>query len=132
MTTIHRVFNFAAGPAVLPLAVLERIQRDMLALPGVGISILEISHRSKEFEAMTRNFDVREGPAAPAKRGEISAYFDGKWHALRARSATGAADPIRSLDVSVLQDQLLAPVLGIADVTTDKPVSYTHLTLPTN
>jgi phosphoserine aminotransferase len=52
MTTIHRVFNFAAGPAVLPLAVLEQIQRDMLALPGVGISILEISHRSKEFEAI--------------------------------------------------------------------------------
>src|SRR5215831_2406507 len=75
-------------------------------------------------EAMTRNFDVREGPAAPAKRGEISAYFDGKWHVLRARSATGAADPIRSLDVSVLQDQLLAPVLGIADVTTDKRIDF--------
>jgi len=76
------------------------------------------------FGAMTRNFDVREGPAAPAKRGEISAYFDGKWHALRARSITGAVDPIRSLDVSVLQDQLLAPVLGIADVTTDKRIDF--------
>jgi phosphoserine aminotransferase len=52
MTTIHRVFNFAAGPAVLPLPVLEQIQRDLLALPGVGMSILEISHRSKEFEAI--------------------------------------------------------------------------------
>ena len=45
MTTIHRIFNFAAGPAVLPVPVLEQIQRDLLALPGVGISILEISHR---------------------------------------------------------------------------------------
>jgi phosphoserine aminotransferase len=52
MTTIHRVFNFAAGPAVLPVPVLEQIQRDLLALPGVGISILEISHRSKQFEAI--------------------------------------------------------------------------------
>jgi phosphoserine aminotransferase len=52
MTTIHRVFNFAAGPAVLPLPVLEQIQHDLLALPGVGISILEISHRSPQFEAM--------------------------------------------------------------------------------
>src|SRR6185295_17772420 len=50
MTTIHRVFNFAAGPAVMPLPVLEEIQRDLLALPGVGMSILEISHRSKTFE----------------------------------------------------------------------------------
>jgi phosphoserine aminotransferase len=52
MATVHRVHNFAAGPAVLPLTVLEQIQRDLLALPGVGMSILEISHRSKPFEAI--------------------------------------------------------------------------------
>ncbi|HEX7795116.1 MAG TPA: 3-phosphoserine/phosphohydroxythreonine transaminase [Vicinamibacterales bacterium] len=50
MTTIHRVHNFSAGPAVMPLSVLEEIQRDLIALPGVGMSILEISHRSKAFE----------------------------------------------------------------------------------
>jgi phosphoserine aminotransferase len=44
-----RVYNFASGPAVLPLPVLEHVQRDLLALPGVGSSILEISHRSKAF-----------------------------------------------------------------------------------
>jgi phosphoserine aminotransferase len=49
-TTITRIFNFAAGPAVLPLEVLEEAQRDLLALPGVGMSVLEISHRSKTFE----------------------------------------------------------------------------------
>jgi phosphoserine aminotransferase len=52
MTTVHRVFNFAAGPAVMPVPVLEQMQRDLLALPGVGISIFEISHRSKEFESI--------------------------------------------------------------------------------
>ena len=52
MTTIHRIFNFAAGPAVLPLPVLEQIQRDLIALPGVGMSILEISHRSTTFESI--------------------------------------------------------------------------------
>jgi phosphoserine aminotransferase len=52
MTTTHRVFNFSAGPAVLPLTVLEEIQRDMLALPSAGMSILEISHRSASFEAI--------------------------------------------------------------------------------
>lgn len=49
-TTVHRVLNFSAGPAVLPESVLEEIRRDMLALPGVGMSVLEISHRSKAFE----------------------------------------------------------------------------------
>ena len=52
MPTIHRIHNFAAGPAVLPVPVLEEIQRDLLALPGVGMSILEISHRSKTFEGI--------------------------------------------------------------------------------
>ena len=52
MTTIHRIHNFAAGPAVLPVSVLEEIQRDLVSLPGVGMSILEISHRSKTFEAI--------------------------------------------------------------------------------
>jgi phosphoserine aminotransferase len=49
-TTVHRVYNFSAGPAVLPEAVLEEAQRDLVALPGVGMSVLEISHRSKTFE----------------------------------------------------------------------------------
>ncbi|MGE5243659.1 MAG: 3-phosphoserine/phosphohydroxythreonine transaminase [Betaproteobacteria bacterium] len=52
MPIVHRVYNFAAGPAVLPLPVLEEIQRDLLALPGVGMSVLEISHRSKPFESI--------------------------------------------------------------------------------
>ncbi len=50
MTTSTRVFNFSAGPAVLPMPVLEQAQRDLLALPGVGMSVMEISHRSKTFE----------------------------------------------------------------------------------
>ena len=49
-TTVHRIYNFSAGPAVMPLTVLEEIQRDLIALPGVGMSVLEISHRSKTFE----------------------------------------------------------------------------------
>ena len=47
-----RINNFSAGPAVLPLPVLEEVQRDLLALPGVGMSVMEISHRSAPFEAI--------------------------------------------------------------------------------
>ncbi len=49
-TTTTRIYNFSAGPAVLPVEVLEEAQRDLPALPGVGMSILEISHRSKAFD----------------------------------------------------------------------------------
>ena len=47
-----RIYNFSAGPAVLPVSVLEEVQRDLIALPGVGMSVMEISHRSAPFEAI--------------------------------------------------------------------------------
>jgi phosphoserine aminotransferase len=46
----ERIFNFSAGPAVLPMPVLEQAQRDLISLPGVGMSVMEISHRSKTFD----------------------------------------------------------------------------------
>lgn len=47
-----RVYNFSPGPAVMPLPVLEAARRDLLALPGIGISALEISHRSPWFDGV--------------------------------------------------------------------------------
>jgi len=58
-TAVERVFNFSAGPAVLPVPVLEEAQRDLLALPGCGASILEISHRSKQFAAIIETAEQR-------------------------------------------------------------------------
>src|SRR5438445_4319511 len=68
MTVVQRIFNFAAGPAVLPLTVLEQIQRDLVVLPGVGMSILEISHRSKTFESILAQAeaDIRTLAALPS------------------------------------------------------------------
>ncbi len=43
----ERIYNFAAGPAVLPRPVLEEAQRDLASMPGTGMSLLEMSHRSK-------------------------------------------------------------------------------------
>jgi phosphoserine aminotransferase len=68
MTTVSRVYNFSSGPAVLPVPVLEEIQRDLLALPGVGMSILEISHRSAAFESILARAeaDVRAVAGVPS------------------------------------------------------------------
>ena len=57
-TTVQRIFNFSAGPAVLPQSVLEEAQRDLVSLPGVGMSILEISHRSKAFDAIIQGAEA--------------------------------------------------------------------------
>ena len=64
----ERIFNFSAGPANLPEAVLLEAQRDLVALPGVGMSVLEISHRSKTFEAILANTeaDLRRLGGVPA------------------------------------------------------------------
>jgi len=73
--------------------------------------------------AVRDRFEVAPGPAAP-RRGEIAMYFHGAWQTLRPRARAAADDPIGGLDVSVLQEQLLAPVLKIADIRTDKRVDF--------
>ena len=101
-----RVFNFAAGPATLPLSVLEHAQRELVALPGIGASPLEVSHRSPWFEGVIgeaedeppfaarypriasrpvlpgRGIDaVLDGPDEPAPRrgGEAAYVVTGSW-----------------------------------------------------
>ena len=74
--------------------------------------------------AVRERFDVAPGPASPAKRGDIAMYFQGSWHTLRPRVEPDASDAIGSLDVSVLQEHLLAPILKIADVRTDKRIDF--------
>jgi phosphoserine aminotransferase len=66
-TTTSRIFNFSAGPAVLPTTVLEQAQRDLLSLPGVGMSVLEISHRSKAFDEIIEGCeaDIRKLAGIP-------------------------------------------------------------------
>jgi phosphoserine aminotransferase len=66
-TTTARIHNFSAGPAVLPVEVLEQVQRDLLSLPGVGMSVLEISHRSAAFDEILEGCeaDVRKLAGIP-------------------------------------------------------------------
>ena len=47
-----RVYNFYAGPATLPLPALKRAQKELLDFNGTGMSIMEISHRSKEYDEL--------------------------------------------------------------------------------
>ncbi len=50
--TMKRAYNFNAGPSALPLPVLERAQRELLNFQDTGMSVMELSHRSKEYEAV--------------------------------------------------------------------------------
>lgn len=65
---MKRIVNFSAGPATLPLAVLEQVQAEMLDWQGSGMSVMEMSHRDKEFMsiAQTAEADLRQIANIPA------------------------------------------------------------------
>jgi uncharacterized protein (DUF1015 family) len=75
-------------------------------------------------DAVGERFTVAPGPAEPERRGEIAMYLGGTWYTLVPLDQPDPDDAIASLDVSILQDQLLAPVLKIADVRTDKRIDF--------
>jgi len=74
-------------------------------------------------ELKTR-FGAVEGPASPAKKGEVSVYLGGRWYTVVLKAPTSAADVGSTLDVSLLQEQLLTPLLGVGDPRTDKRIDF--------
>ncbi len=65
---MSRIFNFSAGPATLPLAVLEKVQADLLDYKGTGMGVMEMSHRDKPFMDIAQQCeaDMREVMSIPA------------------------------------------------------------------
>ena len=104
-----------------------------VAFPHDQVQILSYNRTVKDLgrlapeaflEAVRERFEIESGPSAPARRGDIAMYFRKGWYTLRPRVGPLQSDPIRSLDVSVLQEGLLAAVLDIADVRTDKRIDF--------
>ena len=62
MNSYDRIYNFSAGPSMLPLEVLETVQADLLNYKGSGQSVMEMSHRSKEYQRIIdeAEADLRE------------------------------------------------------------------------
>ena len=79
------------------------------------------------FEKLKEKFEleeIRKEPYAPVQKGTFGMYLDGTWYALKILPQYRSADPVKGLDVSILQDHLLAPVLGIGDPRTDKRIDF--------
>ena len=49
---MNRVYNFSAGPSALPLPVLEQAQKELICHGNSGMSVMEMSHRSSDFQAI--------------------------------------------------------------------------------
>jgi uncharacterized protein (DUF1015 family) len=104
-----------------------------VAFPHDQVQILPYNRIVKDLGGMTEHdfmhavhdrFTVHAGPPAPRQRGDIAMYFHGHWQTLRPKVAPDPRNAIASLDVSVLQDNLLAPILNIADIRTDKRIDF--------
>ena len=90
--------------------------------------VRELNGMSKEefLKRVSENFEVIEnGNPEPASRGNWSMYLDRKWYSLKLpQNAPKPEGSVASLDVSVLQERLLEPILGIKDVRTDKRIDF--------
>ncbi|MBK5295913.1 MAG: DUF1015 domain-containing protein [Vicinamibacteria bacterium] len=81
--------------------------------------------RPGEFlEALERSHTVTPGPATPQRKGEVSMLLAGHWCTVRLNPPAAGASPSAALDVSLLHDQILAPLLAIGDVRVDKRIDF--------
>jgi phosphoserine aminotransferase len=148
---VHRIYNFSAGPAMLPLSVLEEMQRDLIALPGVGMSVLEISHRSRTFESMLvrAESDVRALAGVPENYrilflqggaslqfamvplnllspGATADYIDTGWWSAK---AVGEATKVGRVNVAASTGSEGCPrIPGQAELKLSDDAAYVHMT----
>ena len=82
---------------------------------------------SEEFmNKLAEKFDIHEadGRAKPEKQYDFGMYLDKKWYMLTAKENLRVNDAVSGLDVSILQDNVLIPILGIGDIRTDKRIDF--------
>jgi uncharacterized protein (DUF1015 family) len=106
-----------------------------VAFPHDEMQILDYNRVVRDLNGLTaksflarigERFDVTpaDAPVRPAQAAEFGMYLESRWHRLRLKSQLIPRDPVGSLDVSLLQDNLLAPVLGIGDPRTDRRIDF--------
>ena len=101
-------------------------QLDILSYNRV---VADLNGLSKEefLAAISRDFNVRvlgDAPFFPKFKGVFGMHLDGEWYQLSAKRRIVSNDPVEGLDVALLQNYLLEPILGIKDPRTDKRIDF--------
>jgi len=103
---------------------------DQLAIMDYNRVVKDLNGKTTEqfIDALKENFDVEEKGTAihkPAKLHNFGMYIDGKWYSMTAKAGTyNDQDPIGVLDVTILSERILAPLLNIKDLRTDKRIEF--------
>ena len=104
--------------------------------PDEELMIMDYNRVVKDLNGLTEDeflkkvqelFDVKPVGTTerkPQKKGDFSMYLGGQWYMCTVREVDRSSDPVRGLDVSLLQELLLTPVLGIGDPKTDKRIDF--------
>lgn len=147
-----RTYNFNAGPAALPLAVLERAQQELVEYKGIGMSIMEISHRSSEYEALNNEtqellkelFEIPTGyqilflqggatsqfamiPMNFLKSGQVGSYVDtGAWAEKAWKEAKLLGGEVHIAASSEAENYMRIPDLN--DIQIHPNSAYLHIT----
>jgi uncharacterized protein (DUF1015 family) len=91
----------------------NRVVKDL-----AGVSSAALVSRLRE------QFAVEPGPAVPVQRGDVSMYLDGRWYTIGLRAHAAGPREGDPLDVDLLQEEILSPLLGIGDIRTDKRIDF--------
>lgn len=90
--------------------------------------VKDLNGNTKEeyLEKVSKCFDIEkvDEPYSPEVKGNIGMYLDGQWYKLTAKDEIKVSDPVDSLDVALLQNNLLTPILGIGDPRVDKRIDF--------
>lgn len=90
--------------------------------------VKDLNGNTKEeyLEKVSKCFDIEKvsEPYSPEVKGNIGMYLDGQWYKLAAKDEIKVSDPVDSLDVALLQNNLLTPILGIGDPRVDKRIDF--------
>lgn len=90
--------------------------------------VKDLNGNTKEeyLEKVSKCFDIEKvfEPYSPEVKGNIGMYLDGQWYKLTAKDEIKVSDPVDSLDVALLQNNLLTPILGIGDPRVDKRIDF--------
>jgi phosphoserine aminotransferase len=129
---MKRVYNFSPGPATLPVSVLEEASRGVLEIGGSGMSILEVSHRGKEYEAIHADARDRLLRALGLDAAEYGAIFLGGGASLQFAMlpmnllAGGTADYVNTGEwaVKAIKEAKKFGTVNVAGTSEDKKFSY--------
>lgn len=103
-------------------------EHDELFIMDYNRVIADLNGNSKEqfLEKIAAVCEISESklPVHPSKKGQTGMYLEGQWYTLTFKDAVRKDHPVDGLDVSILQNEILSPILGIGDPKTDKRISF--------